>query len=127
MHAHKQVPHSDSSAPAAEEAVDGATLDDAAHALLIDVRRAPVFDMARTMAAGARWCDPATIADWVGALPVGREIVVYCVHGHEVSQTAALRVRAAGLSARYLLGGFEAWQKAGRPVMAKPDDMSLAG
>ena len=121
----KQVPmqvlHADSSAPATGEAVQGATLEEAAHALLIDVRRAAAFDKASTMVAGARWCDPATVADWVGTLPVDREIVVYCVHGHEVSQAAALRLRAAGLNARYLRGGFEAWQEAGRPVMAKPD------
>jgi len=117
----KPVLHADRSAPATGEAVEGATLDEAAHALLIDVRRAAAFDKASTMVAGARWCDPATVADWVGTLPADREIVVYCVHGHEVSQAAALRLRAAGLNARYLLGGFEAWQEAGRPVMAKPD------
>jgi hypothetical protein len=58
--------------------------------LVIDVRRRPAFlgapDMIR------------------GALPRGLDLVVYCVHGREVSQGVA---RALG--ARYLEGGIEQW------------------
>jgi superoxide dismutase, Fe-Mn family len=46
--------------------------------------------------------------------------VVYCVHGHEVSRVTALRLRAAGLDARYLVGGLSAWQAEGRPLVDKP-------
>ena len=40
----------------------GATQDDVAGALLLDVRRAGVFDRRGTMIPGARWCDPAGVA-----------------------------------------------------------------
>jgi superoxide dismutase, Fe-Mn family len=42
------------------------------------------------------------------------------VHGHEVSRATALRLRAAGLNARYLRGGIDSWQAAGRPIVDKP-------
>ena len=50
-----------------------------------------------------------------------REVVVYCVYGHEVGRATALRLRAAGLKARYLRGGIDGWQAAGRPLTARED------
>jgi Fe-Mn family superoxide dismutase len=47
-------------------------------------------------------------------------VVVYCVHGHEVSRATALRLRSAGVNARYLRGGIDGWRTAGRPLVAKP-------
>lgn len=104
---------------AASEAF-GATQDDAASALLLDVRRASVFEQASTMLPGARWCDPAAVTAWSGVLPADREVVVYCVYGHEVGRSTAMRLRAAGLKARYLRGGLDGWQATGRLLVAKP-------
>ena len=97
-----------------------ASADETFNATLLDVRRAGVFDHARTMIPGARWCDPATVADWARELPADRPVVVYCVYGHEVGRSTAMRLRAAGVSARYLSGGIDGWQKDGRPVADKP-------
>lgn len=97
----------------------GATQDDVAQALLLDVRRAGVFANATSMIAGARWHDPAAVATWAADLPTDREVVVYCVYGHEVGRATALRLCAAGVKARYLEGGIDAWQAAGRPLDAK--------
>jgi Fe-Mn family superoxide dismutase len=98
----------------------GAGHDEVGDALLLDVRRAGVFEQARTMIAGARWCDPAGVAGWSAELPAGREVLVYCVHGHEVGRATAMQLRAAGLNARYLRGGIDGWQAAGRPLVEKP-------
>ncbi len=57
---------------------------------------------------------------WASELPADRDVVVYCVYGHEVSRAAALRLRAAGLRARFLRGGIEGWRTAGRPLADKP-------
>ena len=46
------------------------------------------------------------------------------VYGHEVGRSTAMRLRAMGLDARYLRGGFDGWQAAGRPVEAKPPRLS---
>ena len=72
------------------------------------------------MIAGATWFDPSAIEHWASELPAGRDVVVYCVYGHEVGRSTAMRLRAAGLNARYLRGGFDGWQAAGRPLEAKP-------
>ena len=82
-------------------------------ALVIDVRREPVFRNSADRIAGALRRDPATVADWAAALPAAKQIVVYCVHGHEVSQNAAQALWERGLSARFLEGGIEAWRAAG--------------
>jgi Fe-Mn family superoxide dismutase len=78
----------------------GVAHDTVSRALLLDVRRAGVFEQSDVTLPGARWCDPARVADWSADLPRGREIVVYCVYGHEVGRATALRLRARGLDAR---------------------------
>jgi len=98
----------------------GTNQDQVGDALVFDVRRAGVFENAGTMIPGARWCDPAQVPTWTAELPADRELLVYCVYGHEVSRVTALRLRAAGLNARYLIGGIDAWQAAGRPLVDKP-------
>lgn len=98
----------------------GANHDQVGDALVFDVRRAGVFEKARTMIPGARWCDPADVPTWAAELPADRELLVYCVYGHELSRVTALRLQAAGLKARYLVGGIDAWQAAGRPLVDKP-------
>jgi rhodanese-related sulfurtransferase len=98
----------------------GAGHDEIGDGLVLDVRRAGVFEKAQAMLPGARWCDPAGVAAWSGELPTGREVLVYCVYGHEVGRATAMRLRAAGLNARYLRGGIDGWQAAGRPLVNKP-------
>jgi Fe-Mn family superoxide dismutase len=84
--------------------------------LLLDVRRAGAYANSPSRIAGARWRDPARVADWAHELPTDREVVVYCVYGHEVGRATALRLRAAGVQARFLRGGIDAWRAAGRPL-----------
>ena len=64
-------------------------LGTAAAPVVIDVRRAPAFDGDEFMIASAIRRLPEHVASWAAALPPGRNVVVYCVHGHEVSQGVA--------------------------------------
>jgi Fe-Mn family superoxide dismutase len=96
-----------------------ASQDDLAEAQVLDVRRAGMFDKAETLIPGAKWRDPAAVASWARDVPRDKEIVVYCVYGHEVGRATALRLRAQGVNARFLRGGIDAWQAAGRPVAPK--------
>ncbi len=104
----------------------GAGPDDAAGALLLDVRRNAVFDAAGDLIPGAQWRNPVAVADWAGALPPQCSALVYCVHGHEVSRSVALLLCAAGVPARFLRGGIAAWSAAGRPLSAKPPNAGKA-
>jgi rhodanese-related sulfurtransferase len=45
-------------------------------------------------------------------------VVVYCVHGHEVSNGVVARLRDLGLEALLLEGGIEAWKASGGSVTA---------
>ncbi len=97
----------------------GAGPDELAGAIVLDVRRAGVFETATTRLPGAGWRDPVAVTRWAGALPAAADVVVYCVYGHEVGRATALRLRAQGLQARFLRGGLDGWQAAGRPVEPK--------
>jgi superoxide dismutase, Fe-Mn family len=87
--------------------------------LLLDVRRAPAFAQADTMLVGAAWRDPAELQRWAQSLAAGQALVVYCVHGHEVSQGCAASLAALGHHARFLAGGIEGWKAGGGPLAAK--------
>jgi hypothetical protein len=43
-------------------------------------------------------------------------VVVYCRHGHEVSQDVTRSLRAAGIDASYLAGGIAGWTEARLPT-----------
>ncbi len=107
------------------EAVHAASAPFAARAadvgepLLIDVRRAGVFEAAGTQLPGATWRDPACVSDWAPQLPAGREVIVYCVYGHEVGRVTAMRLQARGVNARFLEGGIDGWQNAGHRTVPK--------
>ncbi|WP_300653248.1 Fe-Mn family superoxide dismutase [Hydrogenophaga sp.] len=94
----------------------GAEQGDIPNGLVLDVRRAGVFEVATTQLPGAAWRDPADVAQWATDLPHDRPVTVYCVYGHEVSRATALRLRAIGVDARYLIGGIDGWSNAGMPV-----------
>jgi rhodanese-related sulfurtransferase len=95
------------------------TLGSAAAPLLLDVRALPAFQADSRMLAGATWRDPATVADWRKYLPVHRDIVVYCVRGHEISKNTCAALREIGLRVYSLEGGAEAWKSAGLPTIEK--------
>jgi rhodanese-related sulfurtransferase len=93
--------------------------------LVIDVRKTPAFLAAPDMIAGALRRDPTDVAAWAKELPKASTAVVYCVHGHEVSQGVAQKLRDAGISARYLADGIEeGWKAAGGELMRKARNTS---
>jgi Fe-Mn family superoxide dismutase len=97
----------------------GCLAERTAEAVVLDVRRAAAFEQASSMIPGATWRDPARVDAWAAEVPRDREVVVYCVYGHEVSRATAVRLRAQGVQARFLTGGIDGWQAAGRPLAGK--------
>lgn len=93
--------------------------------LLIDVRRRDAFRGATDMAAGALRREPDSVSRWAKSLPRASMIVVYCVHGHQVSQGVAQALSDEGLRACYLQGGLEeGWKSEGGALDPKPRDAS---
>jgi rhodanese-related sulfurtransferase len=83
--------------------------------LVIDVRRNERFREASDVIHGALRRDPERVEEWAKTLPSSAAVVVYCVHGHEVSQAVA-----KSLGAKYLVGGIEAWRETGGELFHKP-------
>lgn len=89
--------------------------------IVLDVRREKAFLPATDMIRGALRRDPERAADWAKSLPRASSVVVYCVHGHEVSRNTAAALRERGLTAHFLEGGLEeGWKSAGGPLDPKP-------
>lgn len=86
---------------------------------IVDVRRASNYAQAADRVASAVWRDPVQLADWSRELDASRPVLVYCAHGHDVSRTAALALRALGFDSRFVAGGVEACRAAGVALEAK--------
>jgi rhodanese-related sulfurtransferase len=74
--------------------------------LILDVRRAVKFDASPRILAGAVRCAPEDV-EVFARQHAPRDVVVYCVYGHNVSADAAAQLCAAGWNARALAGGIE--------------------
>ena len=88
--------------------------------LLIDVRKNESFIASGYTLEGALRRDPLEVATWAGTLPAATSVLVYCVHGHEVSQNTTAALRQRGINAHFLQGGIEAWREQGRALAPKP-------
>ena len=98
-----------------------ARLGTAAAPVLLDVRREDAFRADDDMIIGAVRRLPESLPSWRHALPRHRDIVVYCVHGHDVSQGVAGTLRNAGVKAAYLEGGIADWKAQVLPTRRKRD------
>ena len=107
--------------------------------LLLDVRREAKFRESSRLLAGARYCAPENVAAFAASQPP-REVVAYCVYGHNVSADAVAELRAAGWNARALAGGIEGgedgvdtpqdiaqWRAQRPPSIAKRPDWGVTG
>ena len=87
--------------------------------LVFDVRREADYAASNETLLGAMWKNPDKIDAWIGALPLTLDVVVFCVRGGSVSNSVVDRLQAAGVKARYIEGGIEAWKAAGGKIVAK--------
>ena len=84
--------------------------------MLFDVRKKPVFESDPKVIQSAKWQVHDEVTQWVKEIPQNSCVVVYCVHGHEVSQNAALKLRDLGFDALFLEGGIAEWIEVGFKV-----------
>jgi hypothetical protein len=73
---------------------------------------------ADTVVPAASWHDHRQAPDWAHEF-TGSAPVIYCAHGHNVSEMAATMLRQQGVPARVLAGGFEAYVAAGGPTIRR--------
>jgi rhodanese-related sulfurtransferase len=87
--------------------------------IVLDVRRDDAFNADDRMLVSALRRAPEDVGKWWRKLAPGHSVVLYCVHGQEVSQQVVAAVRGSGLDARCLEGGITAWAKLGLPLRKK--------
>ena len=85
------------------------------------MRRRDVLSNRLSFLPGAVWRDAGKAATWAAEFDRTRPIVAACKAGHEMSQRAVAQLRADGLDARVLEGGYQAWRAAGLPAVAKAE------
>jgi Fe-Mn family superoxide dismutase len=66
--------------------------EELASAEVLDVRRAGMFEKADALIRRAL-ARPRQVEAWARDVPRDKEIVVYCIYGHEVGRATALRLR----------------------------------
>ena len=84
--------------------------------LVIDLRKDPDYAADPRRVPGAVKRSLAEIEGWGRALPPNRTLVVYCEQGKSVGGAAVDWLRARGLAACQVEGGFAAWRAAGLPM-----------
>src|SRR3569833_2402810 len=83
---------------------------------IIDVRNDEDFAADPRLIPGSIRRDFATVSAW-GRDFVGRQVVVSCQRGAKLSEGVAAWLRHEAIAAENLEGGFEAWAKAGQPLV----------
>lgn len=86
-----------------------ALLDGGGAVRVLDVRLVEDRTPAEHSIPGARWRDPKEVAHWRNEIGDGETVVVYCVHGHRISQGVCAALSEGGLRASYLEGGIVGW------------------
>src|ERR1700741_5487904 len=89
--------------------------------VLVDGRRAEAFGADQPVIIDAIHRLPEAVSDCRADLPKNREVVVYCVHGREVSQGVAKALQNASIKAAYLEGGIAGWKEQGLATRRKRD------
>jgi rhodanese-related sulfurtransferase len=82
--------------------------------LMFDVRRNADYEADKEMIPGAIRHNPEEVDQWVQEIPKDKDVVVYCIRGGSVSNSVVDKLLAAGVSACYIEGGWEAWKKSGQ-------------
>ncbi|MBN8943440.1 MAG: superoxide dismutase [Rhizobiales bacterium] len=90
--------------------------------VVLDVCLADDMAKRHDMVPGALIRAPEAIADWAGAVPKDKPVIVYCVYGFQVSGEAVAELRRRGVDAHALSGGIAAWHALGAPTVPLTSD-----
>ncbi len=87
--------------------------------IILDVRRRSDYEADPKIIPGAVWRDPESVDQWSGELPMGKDIVIYCVRGGSVSKSVSSRLMEQNVRTSYIEGGITAWKELGGEVEGK--------
>jgi hypothetical protein len=88
------------------------------------VRRRDAYEPSPNLLPGAIWRDAGRTREWSAEFDRARGIVLACKSGYELSQTAVAQLRADGIDARVLEGGYQAWAADAIVIKAELDRLA---
>jgi rhodanese-related sulfurtransferase len=94
-------------------------LGTAAAPLLLDCRHAAEFDVDNALIVGAVRLAPDAVPHCLKDLRAGRDVVVYCADGGDVSQSSATTLAKTGANVAYLKHGMAGWRERQLPTRRK--------
>ncbi len=92
--------------------------------ILFDTCRHEAFKATDHVIPGVKWRSHRAVDDWISEIPSDANVVVNCLHGHQMSLSTVARLRAKGINARQLAGGLEAYIDAGGVTILKSDALT---
>ena len=95
------------------------TLETPGSVIILDLRRNDDYNKDTLTMPTSRRFDPDKIAEWSGALPKDKEILLFCAHGRSISNAAVDYLTKNGYKARLIAGGFDSWKDAGGATVPK--------
>jgi rhodanese-related sulfurtransferase len=87
--------------------------------LVFDVRRPEIVEASNELVPTARIRALSEAVDEAFEAPDGRLVTVTCAHGHNRSQQVVARLRARGVEAAAVEGGYDGWRAAGLPLVKR--------
>ncbi len=88
--------------------------------VVLDLRRKADYDKDTVTLPTAQRREPDKIAEWSGALPKDKEIVLFCDHGRSISNASVDYLTKIGYKARLVAGGIDGWKDGGGATVPKP-------
>jgi rhodanese-related sulfurtransferase len=95
------------------------TLETPGSVIILDLRRNDDYNKDTLTMPTSRRFDPDKIAEWSGALPKDKEILLFCAHGRSISNASVDYLTKNGYKARLIAGGFDSWKDAGGATVPK--------
>jgi rhodanese-related sulfurtransferase len=96
-----------------------AALQKADGVVVLDLRRKADYDKDTVTLPTAQRREPDKIAEWSGALPKDKEIVLFCDHGRSISNASVDYLTKIGYKARLVAGGIDGWKDGGGATVPK--------
>jgi len=82
----------------------------------LDCRHEAEFDADNALIVGAVRLAPDAVPHWLKDLRAGRDVVVYCADGGDVSQSSAATLAKTAANVAYLMHGIAGWRERKLPT-----------
>ncbi len=84
---------------------------------ILDARLQRDFEDSEYTLPNSVWKDPLKIDQWIDTIPKDQKVVIYCVHGRNISESVTERLVSEGIDASFIESGIEGIRELGVDVV----------